>query len=161
MFKFCRLFASYPNRMLPRSLVIVTLSSLGLLFSLTPDLSKGYGSVAFSNAAYAQDFSEGDIAKFARAAFAIEIERRNVEQKISSMTGGNVPEVGCDRPDNLTKLPDNIRNVFVDFCKFSKQTIQSNELTVGQFNAIKNNYNSDPAVKKRVDSELRRIRSGS
>jgi hypothetical protein len=147
--------------MLSRSLFIVTLSSIGLLSGLAPDLSGRFERVAFSNAAYAQDFSDGDLAKFARAAFAIEIERRNIEQKISSMTGGNVPQVGCDRPGNLAKLPDNVRDVFVDFCKFSKQTIQSNDLTVGQFNAIKNNYNSNPVIKKRVDSELRRIGGGS
>lgn len=161
MFNFCRLFASHPNRMLSRALVIVTVSSIGLLSGLAPDLSGRFGRVAFSNAAYAQDFSDGDLAKFARAAFAIEIERRNIEQKISSMTGGNVPQVGCDRPENLANLQDNVRGIFVDFCNFSKQTIQNNQLTVGQFNAIKTNYNSNPEVKKRVDGELRRIRGGS
>ena len=161
MFNFSHLFASASNRTAQRSLFIVTLSSLGLLSGLAPDLSGRFGRVAFDSAAYAQNFSDTDLAKFARAAFAIEIERRNIEQKISSMTGGNVPQVSCDRPGNLAKLPENVRDVFVDFCNFSKQTIQSNNLTVGQFNAIKNNYNSNPAVKKRVDSELRRIGGGS
>lgn len=161
MFNFCRIFASYPNRMLSRSLLVITFSSLGLVFGLAPDLSGRFERVAFSSAAYAQDFSDGDLGKFARAAYAIELKRRNIEQEISSMAGGNVPEVSCDRPDNLTQLPDNIRSTFVDFCNFSKQTIQNNGLSVGQFNAIKTKYNSDSEVKKRVDNELRNVRGGS
>lgn len=149
---------SYPNRMLSRSLIVVVFSSLGLLSGVAPDVSGRFGSIVFSNAAYAQDFSDSDIAKFAHAALAIEMERRSTQQKISSLTGGNVPEVSCDRSEALATLSEGIRNEFESFCEFSAKKIRDNGLDVGQFNAIKNRYNSDPAVKKRVNQELRRLR---
>ncbi len=74
------------------------------------------------------------------------------------MTGGNVPEVSCDRPEALANLSEGVRNEFESFCEFSAKKIRENGLDVGQFNAIKNRYNSDPAVKKRVNQELRRLR---
>ncbi|WP_009631189.1 DUF4168 domain-containing protein [Synechocystis sp. PCC 7509] len=150
---------AYPNRMLSRSLVVVVLSALGLLCGVAPDVSGRFGSIVFSSAAYAQEFSDSDIAKFARAAFSIEVERRNTQQKIRTMTGGNAPEISCDQPQALTNLSENVRSEFVDFCKFSADKIKENNLEVGQFNAIKTRYNSDPAVKKRVNEQLRRLRS--
>lgn len=150
--------AFYPNRMLLRSLVIFGFSTLGLLSGIAPDVSGRFGSIVFNSAAYAQEFSDSDIAKFARAAFPIEIERRKTEQKIRAMTGGNVPEISCDRQGDISNLSGDVRSAVVDFCKFSADKIRENGLEVGQFNAIKIKYNSDPAVKKRVNGELRRLR---
>ena len=149
--------ASYPNRMLSQLVVVSVLSSLGFLCGVAPDIS-GRGSVVFVSAAYAQEFSDSDIAKFARAALPIEIERRNTQQRIKDMTGGNVPEIGCDQTENLGNLSENVRSAVVDFCKFSADKIRENGLNVGQFNAIKIRYNSDPGIKKRVNQELRRLR---
>ncbi len=152
-------FKSYSNRMLLRLVVVAGLSSVGLLWGLAPDVS-GRGRIVFGSAAYAQDFSDSDIAKFAHAALPIEMERRNTQQKIKDMTGGNVPEIGCNQPENLASLSGDVRSAVVDFCKFSADKIKENGLEVGQFNAIKIRYNSDPAVKKRVNDELRRLRGG-
>ncbi|MBW4662748.1 MAG: DUF4168 domain-containing protein [Chroococcus sp. CMT-3BRIN-NPC107] len=149
--------AFYPNRMLLRSLVILGFSSVGLLSGLAPDVSGRFG-IVFNTAAYAQEFSDSDIAKFARAAFPIEIERRKTEQKIRAMTGGNVPEIGCDRQEDISNLSGDIRSAVVDFCKFSADKIRENGLEVGRFNAIKIKYSSDLAFKKRVNQELRRLR---
>ena len=150
--------ASYPNRMLSRSFIIVVVSAIGLLSGVAPDISGRFGSIVFSSAAYAQEFSDSDIAKFARAAFPIEIERRNTQQKIKAMTGGNAPEISCDRPESLANLSGEVRSEFGNFCEFSAKKIRENNLDVGRFNAIKTRYNSDPAVKKRVNQELRRLR---
>lgn len=145
--------------MLSRSLVVVGFSALGLLCGFAPDISGRFGSVVFSSAAYAQDFSDSDIAKFARAAFSIEIERRNTQQKIRAMTGGNAPAISCDRSEALANISGEVRSEFVDFCKFSEAKIKENGLDVGQFNAIKIQYNNSPAIKKRVNQELRRLGS--
>ncbi len=145
--------------MLSRSLAIIAFSSLGLFFGLANDVS-GRVSISFGSAAYAQDFSDSDLAKFARAALPIEIERRNTQQRIRGMTGGNAPEISCDRPEELANLSGNVRSEFASFCEFSAKKIRENGLDVGQFNAIKTKYNSDPAVKRRVNQELRRLRGG-
>lgn len=150
--------AFYPNRMLSRSLVIVGFSAIGLLSGVAPDVSGRFGSIVFSSAAYAQEFSDSDIAKFARAALPIERERRNTQQRIKDMTGGNPPEISCDRPESLAKVSGEVRSEFGKFCEFSAKKIRENGLDVGLFNAIKTRYNSDPAIKKRVNQELSRLR---
>ncbi len=160
MLKFHLSIASYPNQILSQLVVVAGLSCIGLFSGLAPDVSGRFGSVVFSSVAYAQDFSDSDIAKFARAAFPIEIERRNTQQKIRAMTGGSVPEIGCDRQEDIANLSGDVRSAVVDFCKFSADKIKENGLDVGEFNAIKIRYNSDPAIKKRVNQELRRLRGG-
>ncbi len=146
--------------MLSRLFVVVFFSSLGLLSGVAPDISGRFGRIAFGSAAYAQEFSDRDIAKFARAAFSIEIERRNTEQKIKGMTGGSVPEIACNQTENLGSLSGDVRSAVVDFCRFSANKIRENGLDVGQFNAIKTRYNSDPAIRKRVNQELGRLSKG-
>ena len=158
MLKFYLPINSYPNRILSRILVVSVLSSLGFFFGTTPNISGQFGSVTFGSAAYAQEFNDSDIGKFARAALPIEMKRRDTEQRIKDINGGNVPEIGCDQTENLNNLSGDVRSAVVDFCKFSADKIKENGLDVGQFNAIKLRYNSDPAVKKRVNQELRRLR---
>lgn len=154
MLNFCRPFFRFcPNRLLSRSLAISTLTIIGLLSGLTPDLLGQFG----ISSAYAQSVSDVELTRFARAAFTIELRRRAIEQEIKSRTGGNVPEIGCYQPEKMAALPENIRDIVRDFCDFSKQTIKGNQLTVSRFNAIKANYENDPALKKRVDSELLRM----
>lgn len=154
MLNFCRPFFRFcPNRLLSRSLAVSTLTIIGLLSGLTPDLL----GQSRSTSAYAQSVSDVELTRFARAAFTIELRRRAIEQEIKSRTGGNVPEIGCYQPEKMAALPENIRDIVRDFCDFSKQTIKGNQLTVSRFNAIKANYENDPALKKRVDSELLRM----
>ena len=150
-FQFC------PNRLLWRSFVVSTLTTIGLLSGLTPDLLRQSRLPGFGSSAYAQSVSALELTQFAKAAFAIELRRRVIQQDIKNRTGGNVPEIGCYQPEKMATLPDSIRSMVKDFCDFSKQTIKGNGLTVSRFNAIKVNYENDPVLKKRVDSELLRI----
>lgn len=162
MLNSCRpFFRPCLNRLLSRSLVVGTLTTMSWLSGLTPNLLGASGLPDFGSSAYAQSVSDLDLIRFARAAFAIELKRRAIEQEIKNITGGNVPEIGCYQPEKMATLPNNIRDIVKDFCDFSKQTIRGNGLTIPRFNTIKSNYENDSALKKRVDSELLRIQQNA
>lgn len=72
-----------------------------------------------------------------------------------------MPEIGCYQPGKMATLSNNIRDIVKDFCDFSRRTIQDNSLTIPRFNAIKINYENDPALKKRVDNELLQIQQNA
>ncbi|MBD2183047.1 DUF4168 domain-containing protein [Planktothrix sp. FACHB-1355] len=149
----------YPNRMLSKSIVVALLSTLGLLCSVTPDLSASTPTLMFSSAATAQAVSDDEVSRFARAGFAIEKRRQAVVEEIKARTGGNVPDINCYPPEKVESLPANIRDEVKQFCDFSRQTIQANQFSVGRFLEIRDGQNSDPTLKQRIDRELLRLQS--
>lgn len=137
------------------------LCTVGLLSGLAPDLSASSPTLIFSSIATAQAVSDDEVARFARTALTIERRRQAVVEDIKNRTGGNVPEISCDSPERLDSLPANIREDVRNFCEFSRQTIQANQITVGRFLQIRNSQTNDPTLKQRIDRELLRLQSGS
>ena len=152
---------TYLRRILWKSSIVTFLCAVGLLSGLAPDLSVNTPSLMFSSTATAQAVSDDEVAKFARTALTIERRRQAVVEEIKNRTGGNVPEITCDSPDRLDSLPDNIREDVRNFCEFSRQTIQANQLTVGRFLQIRNTQANDSTLKQRIERELLRLQSGS
>lgn len=152
---------SFPYGMLSRSFLVTLLSSVGLLCGVVPDLSANSPNMMFSSSAYAQAVSDEEVVRFARAAFTIEKRRQALVGEIKNRTGGNIPDITCDVPQQLEDLDINIRNDVKNFCDFSRVTIQANQLSVTRFFQINKSRNSDSALQQRIDRELLRIQSGS
>ena len=150
----------YLNRMLSQSLIVAFLSTMGLLCGLAPDFSASSPTLIFSSSARAQAVSDEEAIRFARAAYPIEKRRQTVVEEIKNRTG-NVPDITCYPPERLEALPANIRNDVKSFCDFSRQTIQSNQFSVGRFLEIRDSQASDPSLKEKIDRELLRLQSGS
>lgn len=138
---------SYLNRILLQSVIVASLSTIGLLCGLAPDLSSRSPNLIFSSSAFALAVSDDEVIRFARSAKAIEIRRQAVVQQIK----GAVPETTC------AAVNANTPNEVKEFCDFSRQTIEANQLTVGRFEQIRNAMKTDPALKARIDAILNGI----
>jgi glutathione peroxidase-family protein len=149
-------FIFQPNlkRIASKSLIVGLLSTTGLLFGIIPELRGDRPIVVLnSSSAYAQQaISDEEVQKFARAAYAIERKRLSVSDEVKKRSGSIISGFVCNQLDTVS--PD-IRSLVVDFCNFSRQTIESSGLTVQRFNQIMTQRESDPDLKRRIDAAIR------
>jgi len=141
------------NQILSQSLLVAFLSTIGLVTGLTPDLSIHSPHLLFNSSALAESISDDEVRRFAQAAYTIERKRLSLVQGMARQNR-QVPNIPC------AALEDNSPGEVRNFCEFSRQTIEANQLTVGRFQQIRSAMQSDPSVRQKVDAELRRLQSG-
>ena len=159
MTDFCHFyFLANLKRVLWRSLVLSAISTVGLSIGLLTDLSSSSSNLLFSTVVYAQQFSETDLTKYARAVLEAEPVREaalgEIKQKIGS---GDVPPIACYKPETLDNLPENARNVAKDYCNKYEGIVKKYFTSVEQFNSITKTVQNDPNLKKRIQDEMLRL----
>lgn len=141
-----------------RSLLISSITSLGLLTGLAPSISRVQSSgLSWENTAQAQDFSDQEVTDYARAVLAMEPRRKEAYEEIKGISGGSVPPVVCSETRGINDLNRNIRTIAVNYCDQAKKIIESHNLTVARFNAITLAQKGNPAIKARIQAELVRL----
>ena len=172
MLNFCRpCFQPRLNRMLLRartgkplaaSLVVGAFATVGLLSGLAPDLSGRFPLLVVSSAAYAQDLRELEVTKYAHAVLKMEPVRQTAFDEIKKMIGSeDIPPIVCHKSESLDALPDNARQIAVNYCKQSQEIVESNGLSIARFNAITVDMQNDANLKTRIQNELLRIQNTS
>lgn len=146
---------------LATSFFVGALATIGVLSGFAPDLSSRSTNFSFSSAAYAQSVTNTEVTKYARAVLVMEPVRQTAFTEIKKMIRGDIPPIVCHKPKSLNTLPTNARKIAVNYCKRSKQIVESNGLTINRFNAITINLQSNPNLKRQVHDELIRIQSPS
>ncbi len=147
------------HRILWRSLIVSTLSSMGLLSGVFPGLSGYYPELVFNASAMAQTVSNEEVTNYARSVLAAESLRQKAYGEIKLMNAGNVPEIVCTE-NSLNKLTSSqVRSIAVNFCNTYKQIIESNQLTISRFNDITENQIKDTELKQRIQNELLRLQT--
>jgi hypothetical protein len=145
-----------------QALVVGTVSTVGFLSGVVPALHPSLLQVRFENAVYAQSpasaVSEQEIQSYARSVLAIEPVRVAAYKKIKQMMGsGDVPVVACHRPSSLSNLPDNIRDVAVDYCNQAIAIVERNNLTITRFNQITLAHEDDRDLSNRIQQVINQI----
>lgn len=137
------------NQVISRSLLVTFIASIGVFCGLAPNLSFSSPHLILSSSAFAQSIGDDELRRFAQAAYAIEKKRLSLVQGIVRRNA-SVPDTTC--ADGGNGSPE-----LKDFCEFSRQTIEANQLSVSRFQQIRNAVQSDPSLKQRVDAELLRL----
>jgi len=149
------------SQMLSRSLIVATLSSASVLSGWVPNLV-GARLLEFSSVAYAQAVSNAEVTQYARSVLVMEPVRQTAFNEIKRIIASdNVPSIICNQPRSFSSLPTNARNIAVDFCKRSRQIVESNGLPIDRFNAITVNLQNDANLERRVKNELLRLQNTS
>lgn len=163
MLNFCRpCFQPRLNRMLLRSLVVGAFATVGLLSGLAPDLSGRFPLLVVSSAAYAQGVSNIEVTNYAQSVLKMEPVRQTAFDEIKKMIGSeDIPPIVCHKSESLDALPDNARQIAVNYCKQSQEIVESNGLSIARFNAITVDMQNDPNLKTRIQNELLRIQNAS
>ena len=88
--------------------------------------------------------------------------RRGVYQEVQNeyqkqSPGGEIPPIICNEKKTVNTLPQNIQVIAVNYCDQAKKFIESNDLTVSQFNQITMTQKIDPILREKIQAELIRI----
>lgn len=157
-------FQPYFNRILSKSLLVGTLSIVGLLSGLTPGLSgtsHTSGTLVFSTSASAQSaVSQAEVQNYARAVLAIEQIRQSAYSEIKKIVG-NVPEIVCNNPASIRALPRGVQEIAKAYCDQSS-AIVGNYFPRGntRFNEITSLMKKNPVLYQRIQTELGRQQGG-
>ncbi len=158
----------YPQRLISRSLFVLTLSTLGLMMGLVPrELNQSLTPI-FDTAVYAQEsftdraVTAEEITKYAVSVLQIENLRIGVYREIQNefqkqSPGGSVPPIICNQKSSVNTLPQNIQVIAVSYCNQAKKIIEGNDLTVSRFNRITMTQKTDPTLREKIQAELIRI----
>ncbi|MGK7872532.1 MAG: DUF4168 domain-containing protein [Xenococcaceae cyanobacterium] len=131
---------------------------MGILWGVVPEFSRQSPRLTFSSSAYAQNFSDEQVRKYARAVLDIEILRTQALYEIQRILGQPPRnDIFCDKPDTFPSLSD-ARIITIEFCKNSKKIVECNGLSASEFNAITIATQSDENLKIRIRNEMIRIR---
>jgi hypothetical protein len=123
---------------LAQSLTIGSLSTLALMVMVVPYASVNSNRV-WSLSAQAQTpstFTAEEIRNYARAVLGMEPRRKAAYEEIRSSVGEEIPVVVCNQSRSINQLQPEIRAIAVNYCTQAKAIIESNDLTITQFNEI-------------------------
>jgi hypothetical protein len=147
------------HRFLSQSLIVGTLSAIGLLSGFTPGISKDFHSLEISSIVYAQraSLSTEDIKSYAKAVWAIEQLRLSAYNEIKKIIGSSdIPEIVCNRPASINALPEAAQGVAQNYCNQSA-AIVANYFPRGRnsrFNQITNLMQTNGDVRSQIQQEL-------
>ena len=68
-----------------------------------------------------------------------------------------VPDINCTKPDTIDRLSGDGQKLAIAYCKEAKQVIESNNLSITQFNQITATAQANPNLEKRIQTELIRL----
>jgi hypothetical protein len=145
------------SRILTRLLISGVLSALGILCGFVPEFSWQSTQLIFNSSAYTQDFNDNQVNQYAKAVLQMESYRQQAYREISQVMGKTPPEIACNQRDSFRSLPPLAQRIAVDYCNTSKKIVESSGLSTSQFNAITLRIRSDESLKRRIQSEIRRI----
>jgi hypothetical protein len=149
-------------------LIVSTLSTVGLLLGVVPSFKPAPDSSTFhftlSHTAYAQAgqaVSNEEVQSYARSVLAIEPIRVKAYKEIQQMTGSDdVPVVACHRPSSLSDLPENIRDVAIDYCNQAIAIVERNNLTITRFNQITIAHQNNRGLSDRIQQVINQLQNG-
>lgn len=141
------------NRIFTRSIM----SSLVVFFSILHGCSL-LPNVSPTPSPLPSNFSDEEVTNYAQTVLKIEDQRRIAYDQIEAVIDDQPPEIACDQPQTIQKLPDEAQKIAVEFCNESKQIAQDSGLSSNQFNAMTENAQKDASLKKRIQNAMIRIR---
>jgi len=144
------------QKFLLQAVAVGTLAATGLLLGVIPWFDSA--GPQWNNSAYAQDVSNQEVESYAQSVLAMEPYREAAFTKIQQITGSTeVPVVACHRPSSLSNLPDNIRDIAIDYCNQAISIVERNGLTITRFNQITVAHQSDPNLRSKIQGAICKI----
>jgi hypothetical protein len=154
----CNLTVSKP--IFAKSVLVGVISGMvlasGLIPTLRIDTSNRSIQLLFSNRAYAQTVSDGEVRNYVRAAIEVEQIRRRAYDEIKRMLG-YVPPIECHRLENLNNLNQDARTIARNYCDRFTHIVEDNNLTIERFNTIHITRQTDAELESRIEQEVNRV----
>ncbi|MBE9222736.1 DUF4168 domain-containing protein [Cyanobacterium stanieri LEGE 03274] len=140
--------------------IILTLglSTLGIVTGLTPEYNFQSNAITINNQAFAQNFSDAELTRYAQAAVEIERLRRSTFANIEAIVGEErSSQLACHQQNSINELPSNARSLMNDFCQNSEAIVRRNGLSMNQFNQITQQVRQNDALRSRLRDITRQL----
>lgn len=99
-----------------------------------------------------------EIANYARAVMALESKRQDLYAQIQKLLEKQqVPDINCTKLNTISSLSGDAKKLAIAYCKEAKQVIESNSLSITQFNQITVTAQANPNLEQRIQTELIRL----
>jgi len=156
--KFCFPFAV--NRSLTHVISASIMAVVSILIGFAPGCF--YWQSSSRNAgfsAHAEDLSESQINKYAKAALNIEGERQQAYSNIQSILGKNPPDIICNQPETIRKLVPEAQKVAVNYCIKAKKFVENSGLTVSEFNGITQKIRANQTLENLIGQTMLKLKN--
>lgn len=151
---------AYLNRALRQCLSVGSLTTLSLLLGWAPYISGRFPTLVFASSAYAQaGFSDGEVYKFAKAGYEVELRRQEAYSKIKAAIGRVPPDIDCSQ-SSMPAIPDNAKAIAVQFCRDSQNIVSNSGLDIPRFNQIAVAKQSDSGLNQRIQKAVSCVQNG-
>ncbi len=107
------------------------------------------------SSASAQNFTDNEVASYARAGYEVELLRQRVYKEIKSMLNEAPPDIVCNQPSTFEDLPGDVKETVDRYCDDSKKIVQRNDLTIDRFNQLKQFYDRGGQFYQQVQDALK------
>ncbi|RAM48289.1 MAG: hypothetical protein C6Y22_28535 [Hapalosiphonaceae cyanobacterium JJU2] len=114
----------------------------------------------FSSTANAQNSppNNKDILNYSRSLLRIEPERQQAFDEIKKIIGDReIPKIVCSEPTSFTSLPSQAKDIAVNYCNRSQQIVESNGLSIDEFNKITLQLQNNDDLKRQIYNNLIRL----
>ncbi|TBR58156.1 DUF4168 domain-containing protein [Mastigocladus laminosus UU774] len=114
----------------------------------------------FSSTANAQNspLNNKDILNYSRSLLRIEPERQQAFDEIKKIIGDReIPKIVCSEPTSFTSLPSQAKDIAVNYCNRSQQIVESNGLSIDEFNKITLQLQNNDDLKRQIYNNLIRL----
>ncbi|MGY6529241.1 MAG: DUF4168 domain-containing protein [Cyanobacterium sp.] len=139
-------------------ILVLGLSTFGILAGLTPEYNTQSNNIKISNQAFAQNFSDAELTRYAQAAVEIERLRRSTFTNIENIVGQQrSSQLACNQKDSINDLPGNARTLMNDFCQNSEVIVRRNGLSMNQFNQITQQVRQSEELRNRLREITRQL----
>ncbi len=105
-----------------------------------------------------RSFNSNDITSYAQAVLAMEPARQEAFAQIKEIVGGReVPQIVCNEPDSMNRLPSQARAIAVEYCNRSQKIVSDYGLTIDKFNRMTEAIENNSRLKQQVFNILIRL----
>ncbi|NES81933.1 MAG: DUF4168 domain-containing protein [Moorea sp. SIO2B7] len=148
------------NKILTQVLITGSITAINILSGVIPGLSLQSSGLNFNIATYAQEkISQGDVEKYATVVLLMEPLRQETYNEIKKrIDSDQVPNVVCWQEDSFRNLDNaQLRDIAAGYCNRAKEIVQSNGMTVEQFNEITRNAKPNSPLATQIRDTLIRM----
>lgn len=144
------------NQMLSQSLLVTTLSTLGVLAGVIPSLSERF-TLDWQTTAQAQSVNGEQASNFVRSILEIERTREATLRNIGASVAGVECDVSSGVVRNINSFPADARSPIQNFCKQSQGILQQNGLSASEFSQLRNAFSSNPRQYPQITSSFQQM----
>ena len=148
------------RKTLMRSLVVGTLTSLGIISGVSLEFYSTSPQLTWATSVQAQNYTADTVRKVAISILAIEDLRNQAYEEIKELVG-SVPAINCHEEDSMSTLTSDARAIAVNYCNSSKKIVEANGLTINQFNEVTMEAQSNEPLRRRIQNAMIQLRRQS